>query len=434
MPISSESSNVEGTTADQEYLLPTTLTNLDSAEKLRLLQDRITQLERQQSMNSPTPSDGFDFVSNDEIEPTNDKESTTDPEEGQTQLDQLEHFREKIKQIELELSGMKQLKKEWEDMKQLKEELNVMKQYKEEVIETKEHQNKKQQTTDALTEKLNVLQTTIGDLEHKQNDDQKATIELLKSVQAMVVAELENQKLSNANKFPEFKPLNALQEKVVKMEKYQEEQQQNISDLQKTVAVLNDTINGIGLTLQNRWDSAACHWALTLSEPNRLIVQHNGGSPWWPSVFAERPIPKKDFGIFYYEVTIFENGQYGTYIGLGTKQMPLLDQGVGVYKGSYAYASDGTFWGHAVEGCTHLEGRFFILGKPRFRVGDVVGCGINLASSQIIYTKNGRRLKTAGFFVDSAVDLFPCVTLGKPGAKIETNFGPNFKFNIADGF
>uniref|UniRef100_A0A914H6J3 BTB domain-containing protein n=1 Tax=Globodera rostochiensis TaxID=31243 RepID=A0A914H6J3_GLORO len=91
-----------------------------------------------------------------------------------------------------------------------------------------------------------------------------------------------------------------------------------------------------GLTLENRWDSAACHEDLTLTEPNRLIVQNRNRS-----VFAVQPIPKNPFGIFYYEG--------GVIIGLGTKQMP-LNRWVGNYKGTYAYASWGYFWGHELEG------------------------------------------------------------------------------------
>ncbi|KAI3408897.1 hypothetical protein GPALN_007491 [Globodera pallida] len=213
-----------------------------------------------------------------------------------------------------------------------------------------------------------------------------------------------------------------------KMKECQKQQQQNIVDLQKTFAMLNDTIGKGLIPQQNRWDSAACHNKLTFIEPGQLIVQFIGNNLGYgvgSSVLAEQPIPKS--GIFYFEVRML--AQHGDiHIGLASNQMP-LDKMVGWDEGTYAYASGGAFLGHAVEGCSSY-GTAFIGGKPSFGVGDVIGCGVHLATCQIIYTKNGRRLETAGLFIDSAAELFPCISLSHCGDKIVAYFGPDFKFKF----
>uniref|UniRef100_A0A914H3E1 B30.2/SPRY domain-containing protein n=1 Tax=Globodera rostochiensis TaxID=31243 RepID=A0A914H3E1_GLORO len=205
-------------------------------------------------------------------------------------------------------------------------------------------------------------------------------------------------------------------ELIAKMEQYQNKQQQNID-------ALTEAQKGNALTPQNRWDSAACHKDLTLIG-RRLTVQFTEKKWGYRNVFAKESIPKNPFGIFYFEVTIVEkrDNDSNIHIGLATKQMP-LDKCLGFYKGTYAYGSWGTFMGHAIESRAPGVGT-----PPAFGVGDVIRCGVNLATRQIIYTKNGQRLATAGLFVNSAAELFPCVSL-RAGTKIKANFGSS---NTAD--
>uniref|UniRef100_A0A914HK30 Uncharacterized protein n=1 Tax=Globodera rostochiensis TaxID=31243 RepID=A0A914HK30_GLORO len=134
-----------------------------------------------------------------EIGPNKDRESTSDQDEG------LEHLLVKLKQNELELKGMKQLEKRMQEIDSYRRHLGSF-----------------------------------------------SLLVLFISAAAMIygVSKLEVHRLST-----ELKQLLALWEMIVKLEikteECQKQQLRTIVDLQNTVAVLNYTINGIGMYAVN---------------------------------------------------------------------------------------------------------------------------------------------------------------------------------------
>uniref|UniRef100_A0A914HT58 B30.2/SPRY domain-containing protein n=1 Tax=Globodera rostochiensis TaxID=31243 RepID=A0A914HT58_GLORO len=163
---------------------------------------------------------------------------------------------------------------------------------------------------------------------------------------------------------------------------------------------------------------------------------------WDGAVVAEQPIPpKKDSGIFYYEMTILKLKQNAVVrIGLATIRpwdIPFLFL--------FKQGRPDKFWGYASNGII-VHGNIPLLNilkeeeeevSEPFGVGDVVGCGVDLATRQLIYMKNGARLAIPDLFVSSTTgDLFPFVTFhvlgdGPSDGKIEANVGPNFKYKLA---
>ncbi|KAL3116367.1 hypothetical protein niasHT_002450 [Heterodera trifolii] len=95
--------------------------------------------------------------------------------------------------------------------------------------------------------------------------------------------------------------------------------------------------------------------------------------------------------------------------------------------GTYAYSNDGYIT---------IDGKRIEPKEDSFKLNDIVGCGINPATRQIFFTKNGLR-RVCPFYLDANSpcsvpdELFPFVSLLRLGDKIEANFGPHFKFNLA---
>ncbi|KAL3096220.1 hypothetical protein niasHS_004164 [Heterodera schachtii] len=157
---------------------------------------------------------------------------------------------------------------------------------------------------------------------------------------------------------------------------------------------------------QNCWDANASHNDLEVFGTESLKVYYKGDGSGRRSVFAKHSIYCKSL----------------CSIGLATKAMP-LDENVGQNSDTCAYQSDGQFWANGPSN----------IGNANFSSGDIVGCGINLATRRIIFTKNGQPLNTSNLFLSPpfGFPLFPFISLSDSGDLIETNFGPQFKFDPA---
>ncbi|KAL3120460.1 hypothetical protein niasHT_000578 [Heterodera trifolii] len=171
----------------------------------------------------------------------------------------------------------------------------------------------------------------------------------------------------------------------------------------------------------NFWDFNTSHTDLEIFGSGSLKVHYKGDGSGRRSVFAKHPILFSESGIFYFEIKI-KNCKSLCSIGLATKAMP-LDGKLGQNSDTCAYQSDGQFWANGPSNT----------GNANFSSGDIVGCGINLATRRIIFTKNGQPLDTPDLFFSPpfGFPLFPFISLSDSGDLIETNFGPKFKFDPA---
>eukprot|EP00008_Paramoeba_atlantica_P013150 CAMPEP_0201476268 /NCGR_PEP_ID=MMETSP0151_2-20130828/1503_1 /ASSEMBLY_ACC=CAM_ASM_000257 /TAXON_ID=200890 /ORGANISM="Paramoeba atlantica, Strain 621/1 / CCAP 1560/9" /LENGTH=1405 /DNA_ID=CAMNT_0047856583 /DNA_START=104 /DNA_END=4321 /DNA_ORIENTATION=- len=146
-------------------------------------------------------------------------------------------------------------------------------------------------------------------------------------------------------------------------------------------------------------------------------------------VRADKPLPiglLHSSPISYFEVCIIGKCSPGVGtvgVGLCCGDAP-RDQQVGWFQNSYGYHSD--------DGNKFFNGSNDSFG-PQFGRYDVVGCGVDLVTNEIFFTKNGMLIGVA-FEYPLGMDLYPCVALSGPQQKVVVNLGQIpflFDFNFS---
>ncbi|KAI0983759.1 hypothetical protein GJ496_004001, partial [Pomphorhynchus laevis] len=140
------------------------------------------------------------------------------------------------------------------------------------------------------------------------------------------------------------------------------------------------------------------------------------------AIRTDNEIPK-ECGIFYFEVTIVDDGKDG-YLAVGLmERQSNLQRLPGWDKNSYGYhADDGKAFNASVNGEDY---------GPPYSRGDVIGCGLNRLRSTLFYTKNGLNLGAA--CNKSVGNIHPAVGMQSTDCQVKANFGQEpFMFDIDD--
>ncbi|KAL3116314.1 hypothetical protein niasHT_002397 [Heterodera trifolii] len=321
----------------------------------------------------------------------------------------------------------------------------------------------KQQETNALLAKIEAengkMKNEIEKMQEKIDNKEVQYMDKLeelqkKMLQAKSDAEEENRKLRNAQKEMKEK-MDKLEEQlgrkldeeakvekakmgghqqqkvpIVQIKYLQNEQKRKMNALkrdqkekQMKIAILNFQ--------QNYWDANACQNDLEITELTVLCHKEEeyGFSR---TVFAIHPIlfDKDASGFFYFEISVkaMQHQPFGCIdFGFAIKDQKKLEGTIARNLGTYEYSSYGFFTINGIW-MDHQK-------SDSFKENDIVGCGVNSSTRQIFFTKNGLR-QGPFYLVDDSPhsvlgNLFPFVSFFNSGDKIDANFGPNFKFNLA---
>lgn len=150
--------------------------------------------------------------------------------------------------------------------------------------------------------------------------------------------------------------------------------------------------------------------------PDKLTASYTGsgkGNFDVGAVRADRPVPGGRMA-YYFEMLVKNSGEKGCLaIGFGHENYNLRRQ-PGWDIDSCGY--------HGDDGCLFTGGGGY--GNPfgpTFATGDTVGAGINYASREFFFTKNGKLV--GNVHLDIKVPLYPLVALHSPNEEIYVNFG-----------
>ncbi|KAL3117396.1 hypothetical protein niasHT_000147 [Heterodera trifolii] len=361
-----------------------------------------------------TPAEN-DEVDGDAINLDNDGQFDGEKSKLITDRQQLKESREKIAKMEMELKMAKlELENQQERMGE-QQEFDENTELEKQLHET----TTKSECFSQLHNDQKKILEKISEFEKQQKEQTKATADQLSKILEKISEfekQREEQSKASADQFSK------IMEKITELEKQHENMPKATSD--QFSKVQND--QSLFFFRQNYWDANVCHKNLEIIDDKSLTVHHKGNDYDWSSVFAKHPIllDNNSSNLFYYEISVKNNIGW-VFFGFAFKQHIKLDWVI-ENCGTYGYENDGEIWIN--------KQRKGIKAEHSYGVGDTVGIGVNSATRQIIFTKNGLRLDSFNdFFVAPRFaddSLHPFVSLCNFDEKIEANFGPNFKFDL----
>ncbi|KAL3076168.1 hypothetical protein niasHT_034812 [Heterodera trifolii] len=207
---------------------------------------------------------------------------------------------------------------------------------------------------------------------------------------------------------------NAFNEKMAGIEAKLEKLIENgMLNSQKTPSLMKNMANSTLFDFNSlpiyRWNASVCDPGIVINESTNAIQRNATGTEGEVRLSSCHAEPGR-IGIIYTEYRI------------------LADKGP--RRVSFGYAQYGL-----IKSEKAYRYRNYRDNVPSFCIGDVVGCGLNWATRQVFYTKNGQRLNITNLYVDEGTaDVYPTVSLSHHGDAVEANFGPNFKYDLSKEF